>query len=39
MEHNLAKYVEYYSYKNTKVSGGSELTRKIDYSKRDFSGH
>jgi hypothetical protein len=39
MEHNLAGYVKYYFYKSTKISKGSEFTRKIDYSKRDFLGH
>jgi hypothetical protein len=39
MEHNLARYAKYYSYKNTKISKGSELTQKFDYNRRDFSKH
>jgi hypothetical protein len=39
MEHNLAEYAEYYSCGNTKISGGSEFTRKTNYSIRDFSRH
>ncbi len=39
MEHNLAEYAKYYSCGSTKISRGSEFTRKIDYSKMDFFGH
>jgi hypothetical protein len=39
MEHNLAWYAKYYSCRNTKISGDSEFTKKIDYSKKDFSRH
>jgi hypothetical protein len=39
MKHNLVGYVKYYSCSCTKISIGSEFTRKIDYSKRDFLGH
>jgi hypothetical protein len=39
MEHNLVEYAKYYSYGSTKISGCSEFTRKIDYSRRDFSRH
>ncbi len=39
MEHNLVGYVKYYSYKSIEISRGSEFTRKIDYSRRDFLGH
>jgi len=39
MEHNLARYAKYYSCRNTKISRDSEFTRKIDYSKKDFSKH
>ncbi len=37
MEHNLAEYANYYSYGSIEISGGSEFTREIDHSKRDFS--
>jgi hypothetical protein len=37
MEHNLAKVAKCYSYKNTKISRGSDFTRKIDYNRKDFS--
>jgi hypothetical protein len=37
MEHNLARYAKYYSCGSIKILGGSELNRKFDYSKRDFS--
>jgi hypothetical protein len=37
MEHNLAECPKYYSYKSTKISRGSEFTRKIDYNRKDFS--
>jgi hypothetical protein len=33
MEHNLARYVKYYSYRNTKISRGSEFTREKDLLK------
>jgi hypothetical protein len=36
MEHNLARYAKYYCCGNTKISRGSEFTRKNDYNKRDF---
>jgi hypothetical protein len=36
MEHNLAKYVKYYSCGSKEISGNSEFTRKIDYNRRDF---
>jgi hypothetical protein len=39
MEHNLAKYVKYYSCGNKEILGSNEFTRKIDYSRRDFSRH
>jgi hypothetical protein len=39
MEHNLAMYAKSYSYGNTKISRGCEFIRKIDYGKKDFSGH
>jgi len=39
MEHNLARYVKYYSYRSIKISRGSEFITKIDYNRRDFSGH
>jgi hypothetical protein len=29
MEHNLVGYAKYYSYKSTKILGGSEFTKKI----------
>jgi hypothetical protein len=37
MEHNPVGYATYYFYRNTQISKGSAFTRKIDYSKRDFS--
>jgi hypothetical protein len=37
MEHNLAGYAKYYYYKSTKILGGIEFTRKIDYSRRDIT--
>jgi hypothetical protein len=39
MEHNLVGYAKYYSYRSTKISRGSEFTRKIDNSEKDFLGH
>ncbi len=39
MEHNLIKYVKYYSCRSIEISKGSEFTRKIDYNREDFSGH
>jgi hypothetical protein len=39
MKHNLVGYAKYYSYGSTKISGGSEFTRKIDYNRRYFFGH
>jgi hypothetical protein len=39
MEHNMAEYAKYYFCRNIEISGGSEFTRKNDYSKRDFSRH
>ncbi len=40
MEHNLAKYAKHYSYsRSTKILGGSELTKLIDYNRRDILGH
>jgi hypothetical protein len=39
MEHNLAGYAKYYSCGCTKILGSNELIKKIDYNKRDFSGH
>jgi hypothetical protein len=39
MEHNLVGYAKYYSYGSTKILGGNEFTRKINYNKRDFYGH
>jgi hypothetical protein len=39
MEHNFAGYAKYYSYGSIKISGGSEFTREIDYSRKDFSRH
>jgi hypothetical protein len=39
MEHNLTEYTKYYSCGNIKISGGSEFTRKNEYSKRDCFGH
>jgi hypothetical protein len=29
MEHNLAKYAKYYSYRSIEISKGSEFTRKM----------
>jgi hypothetical protein len=37
MEHNLAMYAKYYSYGNTKISGGGEFIRETNHSRRDFS--
>jgi hypothetical protein len=37
MEHNLAGYAKYYSYRSTKISRSNEFTRKIDYNIKDFS--
>jgi hypothetical protein len=37
MEHNLARYAKYYSCGSIEISRGSEFTREIDHSKRDFS--
>jgi hypothetical protein len=39
MEHNLAEYAKYYSYRNIELLGGHEFTRKFDYNKRNFLGH
>jgi len=39
MEHNLARYAKYYSFRSTKYSRGSEFTIKNDYNRRDFLGH
>jgi len=39
MEHNLARHAINYSCKSTKILRGSDYTRKIDYSRRDFSGY
>jgi hypothetical protein len=39
MEHNLAMYAINYYCRNIKISRGSDFTRKIDYSRRDFSGY
>jgi hypothetical protein len=37
MEHSLAMYAKYYSCGSIEILGDSELNRKIDYSKKDFS--
>jgi hypothetical protein len=37
MEHNQIGYAKNYSCRSTKISKGSDLIRKIDYSIRDFS--
>jgi hypothetical protein len=39
MEHNLVEYAKYHSCGSTKISRGSEFTRKNDYNKIDFFGH
>jgi hypothetical protein len=39
MKQNLVEYAKHYSCGNIEISGGSEFTRKIDYSRRDFSRH
>jgi hypothetical protein len=39
MEHNLVGYAKHYSYGSIKISGGSEFTREIDYSKKKISRH
>jgi hypothetical protein len=39
MEHNLVEYAKYHAYGSTKISKGSEFTRKFDYSRIDFFGH
>jgi hypothetical protein len=39
MEHNLAKYAKYYSYRSKEILGSSKFTRKIDYDRRDVFGH
>ncbi len=36
MEHNLDEYAKYYSYGNTEIWGGSDFTRKTDFSKKIF---
>jgi len=36
MEHNLAKYAKYYSCTSTKILGGNEFTRKMDYNRIFF---
>jgi hypothetical protein len=37
MEHNMVRYAKCYFCKDTKISGGSDFTRKFDYNKKDFS--
>jgi hypothetical protein len=39
MEHNLAGYSKHYSCRSTKILGGNELTKTIDYNRRNFLGH
>jgi molybdenum-dependent DNA-binding transcriptional regulator ModE len=39
MEHNLSRYVKYYSYGCIEISGSSEFTKETDHSKRHFSKH
>ncbi len=39
MEDNLAEYAKHDSYGHTKILGDSEVTRKIDYNRKDFLGH
>jgi hypothetical protein len=37
MEHNLVGYAKYYYCKSTKILGGSEFTRKLDYNRKDIT--
>jgi hypothetical protein len=39
MEHNLARYANYYFCGSTKFSRGNEFTKETNNSKRDFSRH
>jgi len=39
MEHDLAIYAIYYSYRSTKILRSSEFTKEIDHTRRDFFGH
>jgi hypothetical protein len=39
MEHNLVRYVKYYSCGCIEILGNSEFTKETDHSRRDFFGH
>jgi hypothetical protein len=39
IEHNLAGFDQYYSYGSTKISRGSEFTRKLNHIRRNISKH